>query len=489
MDRIRLRFTGITAYSTTLATTLTGFIFMLLITRRLTPEELGVWRYIGTLITYFIIPANLLSFWATRFTAAGEKLLTTLLTITATASALATLAFITSANIFASPVNFPTSIFIAAALEIPSIYLYTVLEAVSYAKKPHVNYYAQLVQEILKIPVAAALVIIMRLGLLGAIIATIAAYIARAATVAFYIKDLEWGKLSAKTAAKMASVMWLPLYQSGAGVILALDTVIVTILTGSAPVGYAAAVFLLGSMITATGTLAAGLYPKMLQHPSGKDIEAALSLVLMLAIPSSIGVIILGAPLLNILRPEYSAAAQVLPIAIIHACAFVMSSIMDAVIAGSERADFNNISFKNLLRSKLFLLPTLNYLNAAVYIPTLYVAVILLNPANPLNVLTIWFTLNLAIFIVFTLYKTLVAYRSVKFSFPVKPVINYSTAAAVMAIIVYLLRPTTTPVEILPALSQTIPAVIAGTAAYFATLYIIDKNLRELFRAILENII
>ncbi|MEM4179881.1 MAG: hypothetical protein QXJ55_09440, partial [Candidatus Caldarchaeum sp.] len=189
MDRIRLRFTGLTAYTATLIMTLTGLVFTIVITRRLTPEELGVWRYLGTLINYFVIPVYLLGFWATRLTAKGENILKTLLTATATISAAATTLFLVMAETFSTPTGSPAIIFAAAALEIPSIYFYTSLEAVAHAKKPHVNYYAQLIQEFLKIPIAVVLVIMLRLGLLGAVAATRAAFAARAATLLDVLKD------------------------------------------------------------------------------------------------------------------------------------------------------------------------------------------------------------------------------------------------------------------------------------------------------------
>lgn len=490
MDRIRLRFTGLTAYGATLLTTLTGLIFMVVITRRLTPEELGVWRYIGTLITYFIIPAGLLGFWATRFTASGEKVLKTLLTLAVSLSALSTCIFILLAPQLSALVDFPASVFIVAALEIPSIYLYMTLESVAHAKRPHVNYYAQLVQEALKIPIAAILVVILRLGLLGAIVAVVAAYAARAATIALYLKDLDWGNISSKLAKKMASVLWLPLYQSGAGAILALDTVVVVSFAGGPePAGYAAAVHLLGGLVTMSGTLAAGLYPKMLQQTLGRDVETSIGLVLMLAIPTCIGLVILGAPLLNILRPEYSEAAQILPIAVSHAILFVFSGITDSVIAGSERVDFNsNMSFRDLLKSNLFLLPTLNYVLAAINLPALIISLIIFNPTDPLSVLTIWLTVNLASFIPVTTYKIKTAYHLVPFKFPTKSVLTYLAAASFMGAVAFFTKPEKLHGEVVPALTQTLPSIFTSVATYFALLVVINKEFRALVNAVRKTL-
>ncbi|MEM1943687.1 MAG: hypothetical protein QXO30_01615 [Candidatus Caldarchaeum sp.] len=490
MDRVRLRFTGLTAYTAMLLMTVTGLAFTVLITRRLTPEELGVWRYLGTLINYFIIPAWLLGFWATRLTAKGENILKTLLTTTATTSAAATALFLIMAETFSRPTGSPAIIFAAAALEIPSIYVYTSLESVAHAKKPHINYYAQLVQEFLKIPIAVLLVIMLRLGLLGAVAATIAAFAARAATLLYLMKDIEWGRFSARLVKRMISAAWLPLYQSGAGALLALDTVIVILLVGSSePAGYLAAVLLLGSVVSMSGTLAAGLYPKMLQESSGKDVETSLSLVLMMAVPTSAGILILGAPLLNILRPEYAAAADTLPFVVVLAYLSIVSSIMDSVIAGTERVDYGDtLSFKDLVKSRLFMLPSLSYIQSFVYLPSLMAALYITHPSQPTDVVMVWIAVNTAILTPFIVYKTKIARRLIRFQVPAKNIASYILAAVFLGIAALLTKPEKLSVEVVPAIMQVMPSVLIGAAAYFAVLAAINREFRELARAVMKTL-
>ncbi|MEM4413688.1 MAG: hypothetical protein QXD59_05375 [Candidatus Caldarchaeum sp.] len=490
MDRIRLRFTGLTAYTATLIMTLTGLVFTIVITRRLTPEELGVWRYLGTLINYFVIPVYLLGFWATRLTAKGENILKTLLTATATISAAATTLFLVMAETFSTPTGSPAIIFAAAALEIPSIYFYTSLEAVAHAKKPHVNYYAQLIQEFLKIPIAVLLVIILRLGLLGAVAATIAAFAARAATLLYLLKDLEWGRFSKRLLKRMFSAAWLPLYQSGAGALLALDTVIVILLVGSSePAGYLAAVFLLGSLVSMSGTLAAGLYPKMLQESSAKDVETSLSLVLMMAVPTSVGILVLGAPLLNILRPEYAAAADTLPLVIILAYLSTVSSIMDSVLAGTERVDYGEtLSFRDLVKSRLFMLPTLSYIQSFVYVPSLMATLYITHPSQPTDVVMVWIAVNTAVLTPFVIYKTKIARQLIRFQFPVKNTASYILAAVFLGIAALLTKPEKLSVEVVPAITQVLPSVLISAAAYFAVLAAVNREFRELARAVIKTL-
>ncbi|MEM0478195.1 MAG: hypothetical protein QXN77_07335 [Candidatus Caldarchaeum sp.] len=491
MDRIRLRFTGLTAYTATLIMTFTGLIFTVVITRRLTPEELGVWRYMGTLINYFVIPVGLLGFWATRLTAKGENILKTLLTTTATISAAATTLFLIMAETFSKPTGSPAIIFAVAALEIPSIYIYTSLESVAYAKKPHINYYAQLIQEFLKIPIAVVLVVILRLGLLGAVATTVVAFATRAATMFCLLKDLNWGQLSTKLVKRMASAAWLPLYQSGSGALLALDTVIIVLFVGSSePVGYLAAAYLLGSLVSMSGTLAAGLYPKMLQQSSGRDVETSLSLVFMMAVPTGLGLLILGTPLLNILRPEYAAAANVLPLVIAHAYLSIVSSIMDSVIAGGERVDYGEkLSFKDLVKSRLFMLSSLSYIQSLAYIPSLTASLYLLNPATPTEVLATWVSVNVATFTPFVFYKLKIARQTIKFQTPIKNIASYILAAGLMGIAAFLTKPEKLGVEVLPAITQVLPSILISAAVYFTSLAAINREFRALVKAVVKTLL
>jgi hypothetical protein len=174
MAMVRLRYTGLVAYSVSLTTMLTGLIFSVVITRRLSPEELGAWRYIGTLINYFIIPAWLFGFWITRMTARGLRPLATSLAITAPIISASTALFTLMAPTFSEAIKFPETAFLIAAIEIPIIYLYTLYEASLNAVRPQTNYYAQLIQEVVKLPIGVLLVVLLRLGLIGALWSAIA---------------------------------------------------------------------------------------------------------------------------------------------------------------------------------------------------------------------------------------------------------------------------------------------------------------------------
>jgi O-antigen/teichoic acid export membrane protein len=488
MAMVRLRYTGLVAYSVSLTTMLTGLIFSVVITRRLSPEELGAWRYIGTLINYFIVPAWLFGFWITRMTARGLRPLATSLAITAPIMSASTALFILMASTFSEAIKFPETAFLIAAIEIPIIYLYTLYEASLNAVRPQTNYYAQLIQEVVKLPIGVLLVVLLRLGLIGALWSAIAGFAARALTLALLARGIGLGTPSKQLARLLITRSWLPLYASIPSNIIALDNIIVALSYGSAePLGYAAAAFLLGSITAMSGTLSAGLYPRMLQKPSPTDIEESLKMVLMIAIPTAAGITIISAPLLNILRPDYVQAAAVMPILQLQGLVSIMLSVMDSVIAGEERADYDDeAGFRGLVKSRLFLIPTLNNLYAAAYLPALTLALIILKPTDPVAVLWVWITTGFTVSLALLLYKVKLARSRVPFKFPAKHVARYLAATLAMAAVLNLMRPTSLPNTLADALALTIPSVLVSAIAYFGPLYLIDGDFRKLVSQVLD---
>ena len=55
MSGIRVTYSGLISFVVGLASVFTGIIFVLIVTRQLTPEEFGTWNLIGGLIIYVII--------------------------------------------------------------------------------------------------------------------------------------------------------------------------------------------------------------------------------------------------------------------------------------------------------------------------------------------------------------------------------------------------------------------------------------------------
>jgi len=66
LSEIRVTYSGLIGLVVGLASIITGLVFSLIITRRLTPDEYGTWSLIGSMVAYFIISEAVISFWTVR---------------------------------------------------------------------------------------------------------------------------------------------------------------------------------------------------------------------------------------------------------------------------------------------------------------------------------------------------------------------------------------------------------------------------------------
>lgn len=80
MSAVKLRLSGFSAYTTYIVSTLLGYAFTMMVTRKLSVKEYGAWQVIGITATYFwtwISP--IYNFWVLRNVARGELLFPRLL--------------------------------------------------------------------------------------------------------------------------------------------------------------------------------------------------------------------------------------------------------------------------------------------------------------------------------------------------------------------------------------------------------------------------
>ena len=73
LSNIRVTYSGLIAFIVGLISVITGLVFVLIVTRRLSAEEFGTWALIGNLISYFVVTDAIINFWSIRHIARGES--------------------------------------------------------------------------------------------------------------------------------------------------------------------------------------------------------------------------------------------------------------------------------------------------------------------------------------------------------------------------------------------------------------------------------
>jgi hypothetical protein len=236
------------------------------------------------------------------------------------------------------------------------------------------------------------------------------------------------------------------------------------------------------NVITYSSFLAYALYPKLLAEKRSEDITVSLKMVLMFAIPLTVGAIALADSYVTILKPEHADAGPVLIFLALNAFVSVVFNLFGSVVYGFDTVDEEgNMSLRQLVKSRIFLVFSLPYLYAAIAVPTSFYALTGFAHAQPfqaaLSVSMIMLSGNLAAFLILSR----IVRKMLRVELPWKNIARYVFAAAIMGAVLYLIPH---PLRVTTTLAET----AIGGLIYIALLMAIDKEARRLPSTILKNL-
>ena len=489
-NQLRLRYSGFIVFTTQLLGVITGLIFMLLLTRSMTVSEFGIWTNIFDYTPYFMLIAGVLPFWVIRFTAREKEGITKtavlsqlLFGVVSTLVYLPAVYFIS--NAIGTSVYLP--IYLIAGFCVLTYYLITVFESVLQATKPQMTGYGFIIQEIVKVVVALIVILVFKQVFLGAILALV---IAPTIQTLFYSYLLR-GYFREKTNWSYLRE-WLKgapafLYNIAGSQLLSFVFILLFIYGGSEARAYYQACLSFTTIVGYASSLAVSLYPKLLSKSCSKE-EVGLSFrtVMMLAIPLAALNMVMAVSFLTVLNPSnqsYGVAWPILIALTVDTLVVMVSNFYSQYLMGVEAFDSEGqISLQKLIRSKIFKVFSIPYIQAAIALPATYYVLTRLPVDRPVEIAVIFvgilITVHLGTF--FGLY----AYMRHSIHIPVawKSLAKYILAASTMVLVLYFLPTTTT-------LSTTIAKTVGGFALYVGLLLIIDEQARELVRLIWQEII
>jgi len=444
----------------------------------LTTHEFGVWQNIADLQGYFTVFATALPSWQVRYLARGRReagktgiLLNLLLSLPFA------VAFLTLSPIFAKTFATSTIYYALAALQVVELYLIPSAEGLSQALKPQVLGYVQVLREIVKLGVGVPLIIVFKLGILGAIVAVAVMYGFDITYLLYSFKDLLREKLRLELAKDWARGSLFTLYGTIAGKLWAFDALILITVVGVEARALYGAAAVIGSLITYPIALSIGLYPRLLAGGGRKEIETIIKTTYLFALPMAAGAIVYAESFLTILNPAYIPAKTILTLIAVTAFFACFSSILDTVIYGLEKVDLaGKLTFRELLKSNFFRLPTIWYLLSSAYLPIVYIVTSYAS-YDPIKGTLRFVAVNLVFTLIGVVIRYRISRRVIHYAIP-KDLFKYLAATLVMAAILYLLP---APKRII----TTFSAVSFGAIIYFGTLVLIDPETRGLIRFVL----
>ncbi len=491
VNSIRLKYSGLVNFASRMISVLTGLLFTMLVTRRLTEELFGTWQFYASLLSYFTIPSSIANYWLTRFTGRGKPVAKSGVLFNSIVSLVSASFFTVLSPVFASSVSIDLPAILAFILWIVAIYHTSSLESVCHGVEPHIVGYGTVFFEASKVVIGVVLVGYFRLSLFGAVLSVDLALIIQALYYSLRLSKHLKGSFLPNEVGMWFRMGWIPLASIAPGIVYFQDALVLTLLTGSLlPVAYIRAANIFAGVILFAGSLAIGLYPKLLSGGTGRDIEESLELVLLFLIPMTLGQLILAEPLLYLLREGYAPVHNVLRVMALCSAITVLKSFFSTVILGVEKVDVNeNASWKKLVDSYLIRIPLIDLSGSIVYVTvTAVVAEILNDLKSPpilfsLSAALCYLLVNLSIM----LYYLRLSRRLIVFSLDFRRIFKLVVSGMVMSSVLLTLYPESAKSEqIMIVLTSLMPVILVGIIVYFTTLCLIDRESHEMFKAFLD---
>lgn len=491
MSEIRVTYSGLISILTSLSTVITGLVFLMIVTRQLSPEELGTWSLIGGLISYVIIIEPIVSYWTTREIARGEKSAKTSLMSSGLFSIFGMAAYFVIALFVGNQTDADTSILFYGVLLVPLNFINKTLGAIALAWKPQIIGFGLLAFEFTKIPTGFVFVYVYDLGVLGAIFAVSISYVISISVLLIYSKPILQEKFTAKYIKKWLKFFWLPSYIKFSNTMV-LDVLIFSLITGSVfGLSYWTAAIAIAALVSHTSQLSKAVYPKLLSGGKTEYVEKNLSVLFYFSFPLIALSITFAKPGLFALNPIYEVASLVVIFLSIRAFLKSIQNVFVGAIRGLEKIDTTeNMSHKEILKSKLFHLPTIRIIHQGTYLGSLAIVLVLFNSSEQLDLVIYWSVVALISQIPFTFYFYYLARKNFSINLEKSSTIKYLLSSIFIFLIIYVIMEENLEYqkEILIFLPNLVFYVLISVGSYVGITYILDRKTRNLVKSIIKEL-
>lgn len=448
---------------------------------------------IGALTTYVIIIEPIISVWAIREIARGEKSGKTAIVTSGMFSIIGISAYIVIAYFVGMQVNAEINLILFSVILIPLLFLSRTLSVVNMGWKPQAASYGLISFEISKIPAGLVFVYFLDMGLEGAIIATVAAYSINIVVLLYHGKEKILVPFKKEFLIKWLKLSWLALYTGRVySMIQHFDVAVFSLIVGNVMgLSYWSAAFAISTVVAQSSAVSQGLYGKLLGGNEKEYFRENFRLVLYFIIPLFAFAITFARPGLFTLNPVYEIAVTVVIFLSVHMLVQTFNNIFDAALKGIEKVDLNEkAKLKDYIKSRLFYLPTLTIIQRISYITTLALILFLTLDESDLNLVINWSIVAALIPIPFMFYRLILMKKNFNMKISYYIISKYIiTAIVIFGITAILMEEYLIYHEqIMLFLPQVLLYIIFSVGGYIGITFLIDSNTKQLVKAIFSEL-
>jgi O-antigen/teichoic acid export membrane protein len=491
-NEIRIQYTGFIIFAAQILSIATGLTFTLLLTRNLSQADFGVWSNIFTVMGYFTIASGLLPFWTTRFAARKmEGAVKTAFLATLVIAFIGVAVYIPFVFLYVQAAKTQEvvylTVYLLASLAMLNVYLVSLLESSLRVVKSQAVGYGLLVEEVTKVTVALSL--LLTLGFSQVLLIAMVSLVSGVAVqVLYYVRllapDLKekvhWNYLRQWLKGSTANI-----YNAVGGQLFSFMYILLFLSSvGKAATGDIQAAVTFANIIGDASFVSYAVYPKLLANSaSEQEVTLSFKTTLMAAFPLAAIALCMPTSLLTILNVQYSEAWPVLVLCTFDALIVLILNFYSSLVLGAERLDEKgNVPLSELVRSKIFKVFTLPYIQAVIALPIAYYLLSQFTPSSSaVQAATYVVAIIIGVHVTTFTWLYLVMRKSIRLTVDWKSVGKYVFAAVLAAIILVIIPKTTT-------LVLTFGKVVVGLVTYSAVLLAIDEEARKLPSIVFQEI-
>ena len=491
MDEIRVTYSGLLGFAVSMGGILAGLAFIIIVTRQLEPEEFGTWAVIGSMVSYSTVSTSVISYWTTRQVARSKPVGSTSMASNSLFACGSVPIYVVSVYLFANIEQAFLDSMLLGAILIPVTFVQAALSAINLGYRPHAVSIGMAIFQSTKIPAGLGLVLFLGLGLDGAVLAVFAAHLADIAVQLRYARPRLTVLLDFSYLRDWIRQAWIPLYMRIRGVLENMDIILYVAIVGSVVgVAHFAAAAAVAGVVARARRISQALYPKLLAEGSREHITENFTWVMYFAIPMLILAILFSRNAMFLLNPEYVEAWVAGVLLALSMFLRVVIAFFRQVLMGTDDVDVERPTFTELLKSRLFLVGTVDNVYHVIYLAALAMSLYVFHDLPDIELVVVWSSVMLAVTVPFLLYYVVLVRRYTPFRVHYRNILKHASGGAGMTAVFLLTNEHVVTYEI--SIYTYLPGLLLELAlccsAYLGITYAIDHKTRRLFRMVLSEI-
>ena len=366
------------------------------------------------------------------------------------------------------------------------------LSAVNLGHKPHAVSVGRAAFQFFKIPAGLALVFFLELGLDGVILAIFAAHLFDIVVQLRYARSHLAVPRDFTYLRGWIKQAWMPLYGRIPRVLNAMDIIIYTVIVGSVVgAAYYAAAMVVSRVVQRSGQISQALYPKLLAKDDRDHITENFTLVMYFVIPLVILAVLFSRHAMFLLNPEYAEAWMAGVLLALGMFVRIIMKFLHRVLMGTDDVDVDGMPpVSALLRSKLFLVGTIENIYYAVYLVVLAASLYVFRDLPEPELVVVWSSVMLSITAPFLFYYVMLVRRHAPFRVRYGNILRHGVGGICMTVVFLITNEhvVTFDVSIYLYLPGLLFEMAICCATYLGITYAIDKKTRRLFGLVVSEI-